>query len=178
MIAAAVGGFSAYQYHLQEQRRLEFQAARKGDAIELAKCTSSTLSSAGLRDLVFHGYRLGGFDFKDAAKFFAEKGVGNIKPQEMDFSEVTRRADGFDWSSFDTIIKRCKPKYGPPFDEAYRWTFWEALEKQAEFSAMLQKVKAENEEILAPYRRIKDEQKKAAAVERQKREAALFKNPY
>jgi hypothetical protein len=118
LIAAAFTGFAAYQHRVQEQRRVEFQDAQRNDAAELAKCTSSTLSADGLRSLVFHDYRLGGFSFQDAARMYAEKGIGNIPPQEMDFIKVARRETGFAWPPFDTVIKRCKPKYGPPFDEA------------------------------------------------------------
>ena len=175
LIFIATIGVGEYIQHSKEERRFELEAAKSEDATELAKCASRILKASALRTMITRIYSFGGFEFRELARTHVKLGYPIPEPSESYFREVAMNRTNSASTEIEATIERCGTKLGYSLDESYWTFFWGALEHQPEFSAVLEKLKSENEEILAPYRPKLAARKKAEADEAQKMKDALYK---
>ena len=158
-LAAAVGiacliaiGTFGYEIRMETMRTRQHQERierEQTDARAFASCVAQQLSPGGLEKLVVHQYKPAGLVWQTQIKFAAERNFGAPLPPSGDqLFAFKREGRGMDWEPFRDLVKRCNSTFGPPFDDRWRWWFWESLENEPSFKDAAEKVKARNDSVL------------------------------
>lgn len=176
-IALLVVAGYVYVQDSRAKKLRTLQEAIAQDTAEFAKCAGMTLSSKGLQDWVIHQYKPAGIQWQSMNEFMKSKGLlGFDPPTGRRLTNFERQNIDFDWEPITSLIKKCQPKLGPPFDAGYRNSFWIELEGQPEFQKAVSIVKERDDAILEPLRKEEKRRLAAAAQDVKTRDSELFRD--